>query len=259
MRHSIDSPLSIKYSWFRHLGLRPFALVLLTSTSSLADPSCINLERETCTTACATESSSVKATCEDRCLELRCGADSWSMDGSTPVVDTGLENRPECNSEHTTICGDECRKKFDSEHTKCKSDCLSRLCRSFMATVSGDSATDSERSTCIEFESGGCVEECSSEDGHRKLRCRRGCLSKKCPGGSQSEILKESMEPGRLKCDRCKVNMAAACKRQCYFGIGTGQIYSDRQKIGHLGCEQLCLSTSCSQSCGASLPFSIIP
>jgi hypothetical protein len=67
-------------------------------------------------------------------------------------------------------------------------------------------------------------------------------------------MMKESMDPGRLRCDRCREEHRATCKQQCYYGIGVGQVYSKGQYAGHLGCEQFCMSSVCSKSCPNPIP-----
>jgi hypothetical protein len=152
---------------------------------------------------------------------------------------------PVCGRGERALCGEDCRKEFDSKYHACVDTCLAKVCVQPTPTPKA-LANQDVGAPCVEIESPICDDDCRIETSSRQPRCRRDCLQKACPDASQAEIVNESLDPGSYRCDRCRKRYQQSCNRQCSFGGYATFPYGGLEQYG---CEKACIMTSCSKSC----------
>lgn len=232
-------------------------LCILLQFASIAfgQQNCRSTQTSTCQRACTQESDREK--CFDACLNIRCGTDRWTVKKNSDDLDR-WEIQHKCTIEDESKCEKECRKVFGKDNFNCRSRCLHGRCDPGKQEDSETPGNTEEKKRaalkCIEFESTGCKERCAQHRGQKQLRCRRGCLSKRCRKARQSDVMAEAMHPGTTACAGCKQEYRELCKKRCYFGIGVGREYSQTDQVGHVGCVHTCQLISCSKKCDSMFP-----
>ena len=152
---------------------------------------------------------------------------------------------PTCTKKHQLDCHEECRTLFDAEFHRCSDECLAKVCVKEQVREAEQVRSADEALTCIEFESSLCAKRCGSGSSESALRCRRSCLQERCEKAYPSDIASEALDPGNLRCKRCRDEERYTCQRRCRLGIR-----GRNSGLGQIGCESACLSTNCSSSCG---------
>lgn len=155
-----------------------------------------------------------------------------------------------CQTSDREACKEQCRTTFGDDYHQCISKCLGEACVQEQGP-SGSAKSDNDRE-CVIDNSELCNDECKSHTDMNQPRCRRACLSRLCPNASNSDLIAESSDPGKLECKRCKAEYDRQCQRECAIGsvpIGraTGLI--------NLGCEKVCIIGRCGEKCTSLLPF----
>ena len=181
--------------------------------------------------------------------------DSFVIDGDSPGSTEGRpggELRRYCGKRDHTYCSEACRKYFDDAYHRCREDCLGDRCvekREAKKDPDVEKAQKSEDSRfCIELESEKCVQQCDSQgDSNRKLRCRRACLSDRCPNALPSDSSREALNPGSVACDRCKDSVKETCKQACIGGLAAGK--GSFNGLMGFGCNIACAQAQCASKC----------
>jgi|GEM_PF-2798766 len=180
---------------------------------------------------------------DGRCEWANCDDQSRQ---SAPSGDftTQAEERP-CDSTDRSECTDSCREEFGPDYKRCISNCLESRCSE---TTRRDQDPDSlgARVYCVEIESAACVDSCSSAPQRESARCRRDCLTQRCPAANQVDIGTESIDPGSLSCSRCKQGAVEECKRDCSMGVYITGRYPG---LAQYGCQKACELARCASKC----------
>jgi hypothetical protein len=186
----------------------------------------------------------------DPTLDARC---EWA-DCGRGSDDKPSENLPPCTQNDEFVCKDECRREFGPDFHLCVKKCLKGSCIAEAAEKKDDPAFRDDQAGCVELESEECDTECRLDTEASKARCRRRCIEQRCPKANRLDIAKESGSPGTLKCDRCKKEVEQFCNQSCAVSSGMGRI-NPGAGLANLGCVKVCVASSCTQSCGARMPW----
>jgi len=183
-----------------------------------------------------------------------CG--EWTVCAKSPPTSVPVPrqatNASECTDDNELTCRNKCHGQFGGEFWRCVNGCLGKSCAGSAGTsggtTSGEWAAQQDTRECLELGSEDCKEECGSHEGTSGARCRRDCLSKKCPQSSASLIAKESASPGAVKCDRCVEQYRPECRQACAAGtwVAPSGVLTN---LGGLVCEKSCLGVRCGVGC----------
>jgi len=159
---------------------------------------------------------------------------------------------PKCSKTDQSSCNQNCNTHFDDDFKSCVDSCMKGRCVKAVDEEEEDKSKQNQEILCVEEQSASCDKGCSRTSGAALNRCRRACLTEKCPKADALITAKEGADPGILRCEQCRAEYTPICSRQCALGR-----YRAGAAAGliNLGCEKTCIFASCSKSCGTRPPI----
>ena len=191
---------------------------------------------------------------DSRCDFTDCGgvsdpfADPFAVKRKSSDRDASVAQRA-CRIDDREGCKEECRTVFGPEYHLCVSECLAKIC-SDQTTADGGGTVDEKK--CVEDSSEACVSQCKDVSGSAAGRCRRACLAELCPNASATDVVAEANDPGKLACNRCRVDVERECARTCVAGT---MPLGKSMGLANLGCEKACIMSRCGANCVSLMPF----
>lgn len=159
----------------------------------------------------------------------------------------------DCSKDDDNVCRDECYREFGESFHRCTAECLGLKCKKIPVKSRKEREEEAKlQARCLEEYSSPCRSECTEGSENSRMRCRRACLERECPGADRYEISSESFDPGVLGCNRCKKEHERICARTCAYGVPDS--YRGDSALKVYGCEKVCLMTACSESCKGRIP-----
>lgn len=159
---------------------------------------------------------------------------------------------PVCDPKDNLTCKNECHGRFGDDFWGCVKGCLKVRCVESTENEGGAQRSSEESAGCVELASIDCRSSCGADRSSEESRCRRDCLTGKCPSANPLDVAKESSSPGALECERCIRRLGQECRAMCGSGawIPPGGVVNG---LGGLVCEKSCISVRCGVGCSFNL------